>query len=118
MTAELTVHLTNDGCIPGILTTPIFRWTGEYFGFLQNNALFAADGTYLGWVDGCAVWHKDGTFCGHVVEQNYILKKPMRLEPLARIPKKPPIPPVPPIPGISRSGRMPRLGCRDALDEC
>lgn len=116
MTAEPNFHPTNNAYVPLILTTPMFRWSGEYFGFLESGALFAADGTYLGWIDDGAVWNKDGTFRGRVVEQNYILKREMKLEPLARKPRTPPRTPVPPFPSIRRPARILERGCLDALD--
>jgi hypothetical protein len=117
MRAEASGRLANQHSLADAPTTPIFRSTGEYFGFLQNGALFAADGTYLGWIDEGIVWHKDGTFCGQVVEQNYILKKPRRLEPLARIPRTPPVSAIPPMRIMSRPARMLDLGCHDALEQ-
>jgi hypothetical protein len=117
MPTESIARFLPDNCFRGLLTTPIFRCTGEYFGFLQNSALFAGDGTYLGWVDEGAVWRKDGTFCGRLVERNYVLRRPMRLQPLARIPRTPPAAPIPPMPGSSRPARVLDLDCHDALDE-
>jgi|SRR5215472_4253979 len=117
MMTESTGRFINNDPFQGLLTTPIFRCTGEYFGFLHNDALFARDGTYLGWVDEGAVWRKDGIFCGQLVEKNYVLRKPMRLQPLARTPRIQPASPIPPMPGGSRPARALDLDCRDALDE-
>ena len=66
---------------------------------VQGNALFAADGTYLGWVDdGPSPAQERDLLCGRVVEQNYIVKKPMRLNRWPGIPRTPPMPPIPPSP--------------------
>lgn len=56
--------------------TPIYRWNGEYFGFIKNGRLFNAASQYLGWVteDG-RVWRKNGTFLGEVESDYYILKR-------------------------------------------
>jgi len=97
--------------------TPIFRWTGEYFGFVQDSSLFAANGKYLGWVDGGTVWGSDGVFRGEIVEQNYIVKKPMSLYPGPQLPKIPPLPPSPPIPSVHRIAQVPMSGWVDALDD-
>ena len=115
MTAEPTVRLRNEVYVPPIATTPMFRWSGEYFGFVQNNALFAADGTYIAWIEGNTVWKKDGTFCGQVVEQNYVLKRHMKLDPLARMPRTPPGPPITPIPWSKRPARVLESDSVDAL---
>jgi len=96
---------------------PIFRWSGEYFGFIHNECLFDADGNYLGWVEEGKVWKSDGTFTGEIVEDNYILRREAIIPPIPKIPKIPPISPIPPIPSIDRIGKIPRIGWVDALDE-
>ena len=56
--------------------TPIFRWNGEYFGYLRNDRLFNAKSKYLGWatIDG-HVWKADGTYLGDIENMNYILRR-------------------------------------------
>jgi len=96
---------------------PIFRWSGEYFGFIHNGYFFDADGNYLGWIeDDGSVWNQDGTYLGELTEGNYILRNTMKIEPIPKIPKIPPIPPIPPIPEIDRIGKIGKLGWKDALN--
>lgn len=97
--------------------TTIFRWSGEYFGFIRNGHFFNADSNYLGWVesDG-SVWNEDGTYLGEVREENYILRNSMKGEPKPKIPKIPPIPPIPPKPNIDKIGKIKKTGWEDALD--
>ena len=100
------------------MSTPIFRWSGEYFGFIHGGRLFNAQSGYLGWVeDDGTVWRADGSLVGELTEANYILRNSSRIAPLPRIPKIPPVPPVPPIPSINRIGKIGRLGWGDALDD-
>ena len=96
---------------------PIYRWSGEYFGFLYNGRLFDSESNYLGWVeeDG-SVWNQDGTYLGEVENGNYILRNSMKIEPIPKVPKIPPIPPIPPISKINRVGKMGKIGCIDSLD--
>ncbi len=97
--------------------TPIFRWSGEYFGFIYRGNLFDAEGNYLGWIeDDGSVWNRDGTYLGELIEGNYILRNTMRMEPLPKIPKIPPIAPIPPVPKSDRIAKMAKLGWDDALD--
>ena len=97
--------------------TPIYRWSGEYFGFIYNGYLFDADSNYLGWVeDNGSAWNQDGTYLGELIEGNYILHNSVKIEPIPKIPKIPPIPPTPPIPKIDKIGKIGRLGWEDALD--
>lgn len=95
----------------------IFRWSGEYFGFIDNGYLFDSHSNYLGWAesDG-SVWNEDGTYLGEMVEDSYILRNITMYEPIARIPKIPPISPIPPIPPFNRYGNYAMYGWQDALD--
>jgi hypothetical protein len=86
--------------------TPVFKWSGEYFGFIHNENLFHADGAYLGWIEDGQAWASDGTYLGEVAEENTIL-------PLPKITR---IPPIRPIQEIRRSGRIPKAGWVDALE--
>jgi len=97
--------------------TAIFRWTGEYFGFIVNKNLLDINGTYLGWIEDDQVWGSDVVYLGEVVEENYILRRAVMIPRIPRIPRIPPIPPIPPIPEIDRIGRVPRVGWVDALDD-
>jgi hypothetical protein len=96
---------------------PIFRWSGEYFGFLYNGRLFDGNSNYLGWTeDDGSVWNKDGTYLGVLTNENYILRKTVKIEPVPKVPKVPPVPPVRPIPKINKIGKIGRIGWEDALE--
>lgn len=95
--------------------TPIFKWSGEYFGFIHNENLFRADGAYLGWIEDGQVWASDGTYLGEVVEENYILRRTNIIAPLPRIPRNPPSRPHRLAQEMNRSGRIPKAGWVDAL---
>jgi hypothetical protein len=95
--------------------TPIFKWSGEYFGFIHNENLFHADGAYLGWIENGRVWGSNGAYLGEVVEENYILRRTNMIPPLPKIPRILPIRPIRLIQETSRSGRIPKAGWVDAL---
>ena len=96
--------------------TPVFKWSGAYFGFIHNENLFHADGAYLGWIEDGRVWGSDGAYLGEVVEENYILRRTNMIRPLPKTPRSPPIQPMRPIQEISRPGRIPKGGWVDALE--
>jgi len=96
--------------------TAIFKWSGEYFGFIHNENLFRADGTYLGWLEHGEVWASDGAYLGEVVEENYVLRRTNVIMPLPKTPRIPPTKPIRPIQEIRRSGRTPKAGWVDALE--
>lgn len=95
---------------------PVFKWSGEYYGFFKGGNLFDSSGRYVGWlkVDG-KVWFADGIFMGELVDDNYILKQVNDIPPLPKLPNLPPIPPIPAIPNMNRIGRLPGVGWSDAL---
>jgi len=96
--------------------TPIFKWKGQYFGFIYNENLFYADGAYLGWIEDGQVWADDGAYVGDVVEKNYILRRTNITPPLPKTPRIRPIQPIRAIQQLNRSGRMPKAGWVDALE--
>jgi len=97
---------------------PIYRWSGQYFGFVANGRLFDRNSTYLGWLDdGGRAWKADGQFLGELIEGTYIMRRTNAVAPVARIPLVPPVPPVPPIPVVDRVGRVGWAGWTDALKE-
>ena len=98
------------------MSQPIFKWSGEYVGFISNDYLFDAESNYLGWIeeDG-RVWRDDGEFLGNLTDDNYILRSESHVTPIPRIPRVPPIPPVPPVPCVDRVGRIDRIGWEDAV---
>lgn len=94
----------------------VFRWSGEYAGFIRSGNLFDTRGNYQGWIEADGrVWGADGQLLGHLVEGSYVLRKTMQLEPMPRLPKLPPLSPLPPLAPLNRLGRLPRMGWEDAL---
>ncbi|EOV1982966.1 TPA: 4-fold beta flower protein [Vibrio parahaemolyticus] len=98
--------------------TPIYRWNGQYFGFIKNDRLFNASSQYLGWVteDG-RVWRRNGTFLGEVENENYILRRTSMATPANRAVRATPATPVTPARRANREGKALRAGRIDALDE-
>jgi hypothetical protein len=96
---------------------PIYRWSGEYFGFICDNNLFDATSNYLGWVenDG-SVWCSNGAFLGQLVDDNYILKHTDSIDPNPKVPQVPLTSPIPPFPMPNRLGRILPFGWQDAFE--
>jgi hypothetical protein len=99
-------------------TQPIFRWNGQYYGFMSNGYLLDATGSYRGWIDGNGtVWQANGKFLGDLVGGEYVLlqqsmkraSQPKRLSPSpVALPPRP----------EDRPARAPRAGYVDGLDAC
>ena len=101
-------------------TQPIFRWNGQYYGFMSNGYLLDASGTYRGWIDGNGtVWQADGKFLGDLVGGEYVLKQQSTSMQRASQPKRltPSAVALPPRPE-DRRARAPRAGYSDGLDAC
>lgn len=98
--------------------TPIYRWDGEYFGFIRNDRLFDARSQYLGWVteDG-RVWRKNGTFLGEVEQENYILRRTAMATPATKATRATPATPATPARRANRAAKAPKASRVDALDE-
>ncbi len=97
--------------------TPIFRWNGEYFGFISNGYVFREDSEYLGWLeDDGSAWGTDGTYLGELVNDNYILRNTSRMQPMSRMARMRPMTPMSPMRRMNRMGKMSRMGWADALD--
>lgn len=99
------------------MAKPIFKWSGEYIGFIHNGRFFDNNSNYLGWIenDG-SVWNSDGRYFGELIENSYILRNSMKLEPLQRLPKLLPLSPLPLLPSLPRLPKLPKLGWVDAFD--
>jgi hypothetical protein len=100
----------------GAPMTPVFKWSGEYFGFIHNENLFHANGAYFGWIEDGQAWSSDGAYLGDLVEGNYVLRRINTIPPLPKIPRNPPSQAIRPIHEMRRSGRMPKSGWVDALE--
>jgi hypothetical protein len=96
---------------------PVFRWSGEYFGFIRDNNFFDKDGIYLGWLEYERIWKIDGEFLGELIDENYILRNKFDVPICCRVPRTPPLRPIPPTPSTDRAGKELRSGWVDSLEE-
>jgi hypothetical protein len=97
--------------------TPIVKWTGKYFGFIQDAYLFDAIGHYLGWVEKGQLWPRNGAYVGDVIDENYLLRATGMALPIPRNPRIPLTAPIPPTPALNRTGRLYRSGWVDARND-
>ena len=98
--------------------TPIFRWDGQYWGFITQGRLFNAAGECKGWIecDG-SVWGDDGRYVGELHDGNYILRHSLKAGPVPRVSHVRAVPRVSPVPSATRIGRVPKGGYHDPLEE-
>ena len=96
--------------------TPVFKWSGEYFGFIHNENLFHANGAYFGWIEDGRVWASHGAYLGDLVDGSYILRRINMIPPLPKIPRPPRDQAMRPIQEIRRSGQLPKNGWVDGLE--
>ncbi len=99
------------------MKTTIYRWNGEYFGFLYNGKLFDRHSTYMGWIEGNDVYRKNGKYLGEIVSENYILRRSTMATKATRATKATPATPATPATKANRAARAVRAGYIDALDE-
>jgi len=92
------------------LTAPVFRWDGQYWGFLSGGTLHDRYGRQVGWLDGADVFHLAGGFLGELRDGAYVLRNRLREEPVHRAPRPAAPYPTPPTP-------VPDRGARDPLDD-
>lgn len=79
------------------MTEYVFRWNGQYFGFICDDKFFDAKSNWIGWIEGSEVWRSDGEFLGELFENCYVLREQKMMPKLSKIPPAPPVPPPPPI---------------------
>lgn len=98
--------------------TPIYRRSGDYFGFIKNSRLFNANSDYLGLIteDG-RVWRADGSFLGELVDSNYIMRRRSMATPARKARRAIPARPARPARKAKRAGKPSKAGWGDALDE-
>jgi len=84
---------------------PIYRWNGQYFGFIYNKRLFDKFSRYLGWIDENEVWDKEGTYLGEIIDENYILRSTKISNRLIRAIKPTPAIPTSPVKRTPRAAR-------------
>ncbi len=95
----------------------IFRWNGQYFGFIADGYFFDATSGYRGWVesDG-SVWRSDGIFLGNLVGGEYVLLQHSAARSKRARRASPEAPTVPARPE-DRAGRGERAGYVDGLND-
>lgn len=94
----------------------IYKWNGEYFGFISGDNLFDTNSNWIGWIEDKGAWRANGEFLGEIYDNNYILRNRTKAQPLPKPPHNPPICPIPPVPSIKRDKREPLAGLYDALE--
>lgn len=100
------------------MKSPLYKWNGQYYGFLYGERIFDQNATYKGWIDeNRQAWDKNGQHIGELIDDFYILKKDMQIPKIPKIPKIPPVPPVPPVPKVNKIGKIGKIGWSDALDK-
>ena len=97
--------------------TPVYRWSGYYFGFIADGHLFDAAGRYLGWVEADGtVWRVNGSYLGELVAGEFILRRSSVALPPNRPARPFPAPPAAPPAQPYRTARALPAGYLDALD--
>ena len=95
----------------------IYRWNGEYFGFIYNENLYDKHSNYLGWIAENEIWKKDGSFLGEFLDGHYIMRRrKMPARPVRKIGAAPRTPAMQPL-KANRALRPSTPGRVDALDE-
>ena len=100
--------------------TPLFRWDGAYWGFVQDGQVYDRYGRHVGWLEarsgsGADVYHRSGRFLGELHDRHYVLRSVLRAEPIHRS-ERPPVPRrTSPAPVPDRGPRPPVEGRSDAL---
>ena len=94
---------------------PLFRWAGQYWGFVADDAMYDRHGRHVGWLDGNDVYDRSGKFLGELMNQYYVLRNVLRPEPIHLAPR-PAVPyPAAPAPPPDREPRAVLDGWTDAL---
>jgi hypothetical protein len=99
---------------------PIFRWSGAFWGFLEQDRLYDRYGRQTGWVEpvpgrGPDVFDLTGRFLGELFGRHYVMRHALREEPVHRTPRVRTLHPAPPDPAPARDPRTPIEDWTDAL---
>ena len=102
--------------------TPLFRWSGAYWGFILGTRIYDRHGHQVGWVEpglgpgpGADVFLLSGQFMGELRDEHYVVRMITRAEPVPRASRPPaPLAEVPDAPP-DRAPRVPSADCTDAL---
>ena len=96
----------------------VYRWNGEYFGFILRGRFYRSDAEYLGWIESDGdVWRANGSYLGELVDGSYVLRLTSRAIRARRAARARPATPSRGARPASRAGRARRSGWTDALDE-
>lgn len=95
--------------------TPLFRWDGQYWGFLVEGNLYDRHGRHVGWLDQADLYHLSGRFMGELRHDHYVLRSALRGEPIHRAPRPAVDHAAPPTPSPDRDARDPMDDWSDAL---
>jgi hypothetical protein len=93
----------------------IFKWNGQYAGFISDGYVFDPSARYLGWVEESGhVYGIHGRYVGELVDQNYIMRNLRKTPQLPKPPITAIIHPKAPVPPLARPPRDPVDGLIDA----
>ena len=100
--------------------TPLFRWSGAYWGFILGGRLYDRHGHQVGWVEpgpgpGGDIYLLSGQFLGELTDEHYVVRRITRGTPVHRASRPPtPMTEVPDAPP-DRAPRIPGAEWTDAL---
>ncbi len=98
-----------------MISGPLFRWDGQYWGFVVDDGLYDRHGRHVGWLEGNDVYDRSGRFMGELMNRYYVLRNLLRPEPIQRA-SRPAVPhPTTPSPPPDRQARPILEGWKDAL---
>jgi len=64
----------------------VFKWNGQYVGFIHNGNLLDLNSRYLGWMEEEGqVWNANGSYLGQVIEGSYILRNATMFPPMPQM---------------------------------
>jgi len=95
--------------------TPLFRWSGTYWGFIDHGQVYDRHGRHLGWFEGRDLYDRTGRFVGELRDDHYVLRNLFRAEPLPLAARPPVDRETPPAVPPDRDERDPLPDWRDAL---
>ncbi len=97
----------------------IYKTSGKYLAFTDQNNIFRWDGEYLGWLDNQNyIWSPTGSFLGQLFERNgfyYALRNTFQILPVSRSPRPKPTMPNIPTPVTPAPVFDPPIGTEDAF---
>jgi hypothetical protein len=100
--------------------SPVFRWSGQYWGFVEHDRLYDRYGREAGWLMRLPgrppdVFDLGGRFLGQLVDDRHVLRHGLRAEPVHRAPRPGALHPAPPDAWPDLDPRDPRDDWAEAL---